>query len=227
LKLSTLIKWYRETFRKLAKWGRNKEESLKRMERDSIADEDALARNGPRLVEFIKNRRFQGAGSSTAGNDLVWIGVVLRAAKNVDRKPVRPEIVDEAREACRELRLIGKSTGAPDDRLTLSWVPWTAIFNFVTSVPTFQCLISGISPSLRAAAKMKYAACCGKTTTRRLVRGWCAMPNIPNIKTAIIADFDTPRRVGISFNGNRSPMRGFFPTNPGVFVRPSPEAINC
>jgi hypothetical protein len=39
----------------------------------------------------------------------VWIGVVLRAAKNVDRKPVHPEIVDEARDACRELRLIGKS----------------------------------------------------------------------------------------------------------------------
>jgi integrase len=109
LKLSVLIKWYRETFRKLAKWGRNKEESLKRLERDPLGDEDALTLDGPRLVEFIKNRRLQGAGPSTAGNDLVWIGVVLRAAKNVDRKPVRPEIVDEARETCRELRLIGKS----------------------------------------------------------------------------------------------------------------------
>jgi hypothetical protein len=89
--------------------GRNKEESLKRLERDPIGDEDALTLDGPRLVEFIKNRRLQGAGPSTAGNDLVWIGVVLRAAKNVDRKPVHPEIVDEAREACRELRLIGKS----------------------------------------------------------------------------------------------------------------------
>jgi hypothetical protein len=86
-KLSVLIKWYRETFRKLG----------------------AHPRRPPWLVEFIKNRRLQGAGPSTAGNDLVWIGVVLRAAKNVDRKPVRPEIVDEARETCRELRLISKS----------------------------------------------------------------------------------------------------------------------
>jgi integrase len=109
LKLSALIKWYRESFRKLAKWGRNKEESLKRLERDPIGDEDALTLDGPRLVQFIKTRRTQGAGPSTAGNDLVWIGVVLRAAKSVDRQAVRPEIVDGAREACRELRLIGKS----------------------------------------------------------------------------------------------------------------------
>jgi len=109
LKLSAIIKWYRETFRKLANWGRHKEESLKRLERDPIGDEVAIALDGPRLVEFIKTRRLQGAGPSTAGNDLVWIGVVLRAAKNVDRKPVNPEIVDEAQETCRELRLIAKS----------------------------------------------------------------------------------------------------------------------
>ena len=60
-------------------------------------------------MQFIKTRRAQGAGPSTAGNDLVWIGVVLRVAKSVDRKPVHPEIVDDARDACRELRLIGKS----------------------------------------------------------------------------------------------------------------------
>ena len=33
LMLSSLIKWYREIFRPLANWGRNKEESLKRLER--------------------------------------------------------------------------------------------------------------------------------------------------------------------------------------------------
>jgi hypothetical protein len=35
--LSALIKWYRESFRDHAKWGRNKEESLKRLEKDPIA----------------------------------------------------------------------------------------------------------------------------------------------------------------------------------------------
>jgi len=79
------------------------------LERDPIGDADALTLDGPRLVQFIQTRRHHGAGPSTAGNDLIWIGVVLRAAKNVDRKPIRPEVVNEARATCRELRLIGKS----------------------------------------------------------------------------------------------------------------------
>jgi integrase len=37
------------------------------------------------------------------------MGVVLRAAKSVRELPVRPEIVQEARNACAELRLIGKA----------------------------------------------------------------------------------------------------------------------
>jgi integrase len=45
----------------------------------------------------------------TVANDLTWIGVVLRAAKSVKGIPVRPEVVDEAGTACRELRLVGKS----------------------------------------------------------------------------------------------------------------------
>ena len=45
----------------------------------------------------------------TVSNDLTWIGVVLRAEKGVRGLPVHPEVVEEARSACRELRLIGKS----------------------------------------------------------------------------------------------------------------------
>jgi integrase len=41
--------------------------------------------------------------------DLVFIGVVLRAAKSARSVPVQPTIVEEARTACRELRLIAKS----------------------------------------------------------------------------------------------------------------------
>jgi len=60
--------------------------------KDPIGGEDALTLDGPRLVEFIKRRRIGGAGPSTAGNELTWIGVVLRAAKNVDRKPSLPRL---------------------------------------------------------------------------------------------------------------------------------------
>jgi integrase len=37
------------------------------------------------------------------------MGVVLRAAKSVRELPVRPDIIQEARNACAELRLIGKA----------------------------------------------------------------------------------------------------------------------
>jgi integrase len=39
----------------------------------------------------------------------IWAGVVLRAAKSVRELPVWPEIVQGVRNACAELRLIGKA----------------------------------------------------------------------------------------------------------------------
>ena len=57
----------------------------------------------------MRSRRAKGSGPATVANDLIWTGVVLRAAKNVKGLPVRPEIVQEAREACAELRLTGKA----------------------------------------------------------------------------------------------------------------------
>jgi integrase len=79
------------------------------LERDPLGREDALKLSTQRLVEFVQARRTQGAGPSTAGNDLIWIGVVLRAAKSIKQLPVPLQAVDEAQIACRELKLIGKS----------------------------------------------------------------------------------------------------------------------
>ena len=42
-------------------------------------------------------------------NDLIWIGVVLRAASSVRELSVRPQVAQEAGEACGTLRLIGKA----------------------------------------------------------------------------------------------------------------------
>ena len=61
------------------------------------------------LIDHVRSRRSTGAGPATVSNDLTRIGVVLRAARSVDALPVNPTIVEEARTACRELRLIGKS----------------------------------------------------------------------------------------------------------------------
>lgn len=57
----------------------------------------------------MRNRRADGTGPSTVLNDLVWIGVVLRAARSVREMPINPDIVREARNACRELRLISRA----------------------------------------------------------------------------------------------------------------------
>ena len=35
------------------------------------------------LIDHVRSRRAKGAGPATVANDLIWIGVVLRAAKNV------------------------------------------------------------------------------------------------------------------------------------------------
>lgn len=107
--LNTLIDWYIKTFQKIANWQRTKQTTLQFLERHEIGHKDARHLTSADLIEHVQKRREQGAGPATVGNDLTWIGVVLRAAKGVTRLPLCPEIVQEARAACRELRLISKS----------------------------------------------------------------------------------------------------------------------
>lgn len=108
-KLSKLIRWYIENFQHISKWERSKQSQLQFLEKHPIGDTDAVFLESATLVDHIRARRAKGAGPMTVSNDLTWIGVVLRAAKSVKGIAVRPEVVDEARTACRELRLIGKS----------------------------------------------------------------------------------------------------------------------
>jgi len=107
--LASLIRWYIETFERISQWRRTKQTHLEFLERHAIGRANALALTSSQLVRHIQSRRADGAGLATASNDLTWIGVVLRAAKSVEGVTVRPQIVQEARIACREFRLIGKS----------------------------------------------------------------------------------------------------------------------
>jgi integrase len=107
--LKDLIRWYIDTFQKISKWERTKQAQLLFLAKHPTAERNALALTTQSLIEHVRMRRASGAGPATVGNDLTWIGVVLRAAKSVRALPVRPEIVQEARTACRELRLVGKS----------------------------------------------------------------------------------------------------------------------
>jgi hypothetical protein len=96
-------------FRQIANWQRTKQMTLEFLERHVIGESNALQLTTAILIDHIRNRRAGGAGPATPGNDLTWIGCVLKAAKSVQGLPVAPRIVEEARTACRELRLIGKA----------------------------------------------------------------------------------------------------------------------
>jgi integrase len=106
--LARLIRWYIDTFESVSKWQRSKQTHLEFLERHRIGKSNSFALTTAILVDHVRGRRAEGAGAATVANDLTWLGVVLRAAKSVKGLPVRPEIVDEARTACRELRLVGK-----------------------------------------------------------------------------------------------------------------------
>jgi integrase len=107
--LAELIRWYIETFATISKWQRSKQTHLEFLERHALGKSDALNLTSAMLIDHARSRRAKGAGPATVANDLIWIGVVLRAARSVKELPVRPEIVKEARDACAELRLTGKA----------------------------------------------------------------------------------------------------------------------
>lgn len=107
--LKKIIRWYITNFKSIANWGRTKQTTLEYLERHAIGDEDCRELTTAKLTQHIQQRRNEGAGPATVANDLVWIGVVLRAAKSAEGLRVHPENVREAQIACRELRLIGKS----------------------------------------------------------------------------------------------------------------------
>ncbi len=107
--LGELIRWYIDTFETISKWQRSKQSHLEFLERHALGRMNALHLTAAALINHVRARRAGGAGPATVMNDLIWIGVVLRAAKNVKEIPLRPEIAQEARSACGELRLISKS----------------------------------------------------------------------------------------------------------------------
>jgi integrase len=107
--LRELIRWYIDTFQSISKWQRSKQTHLEFLERHRFSKVSAVTLSTELLIDHVRSRRADGAGPATVMNDLVWIGVVLRAARSVKGFPVNPQIVLDARNACRELRLTAKS----------------------------------------------------------------------------------------------------------------------
>jgi integrase len=106
--LAELIRWYIDTFESISRWQRSKQTHLEFLERHALGKSNAITLTSADLIRHVQSRREAGAGPATVINDLIWIGVVLRAARSDRELPVSPEIVQQARSACAELRLIGK-----------------------------------------------------------------------------------------------------------------------
>lgn len=107
--LAELIRWYIDTFETISRWQRSKQTHLEFLERHALGKTIAHTLTSADLIRHVQSRRTGGAGPATVINDLIWIGVVLRAAKSVRELPVSPEVVEQAKAACGELRLIGKA----------------------------------------------------------------------------------------------------------------------
>lgn len=107
--LTSLIKWYRETVGPTAKWGRTKAYDLVRLEGCAIAQRVATEITVQDYIEHVMTRRQEGAGGATVGNDLVWIGQVLRSARAGFNLPLRLDVLLDARHELRQRKVIRKS----------------------------------------------------------------------------------------------------------------------
>jgi hypothetical protein len=80
--IAELIRWYIDTFETISKWQRNKQAHFEFLERHALGKFNALALSSAELIDHVRSRRAKGAGPATVAN-LIWIGVVLRAARSV------------------------------------------------------------------------------------------------------------------------------------------------
>lgn len=84
-------------FETISKWQRSKQSHLQFLAQHTIGKSNVFELTAPALIKHVRARRADGAGLATVINDLVGIGVVLRAAESVRDLPLRPEAVQEAR----------------------------------------------------------------------------------------------------------------------------------
>src|SRR5437879_494675 len=81
--LAELIRWYINTFETISQWQRSKQTHLEFLERHALGKSNALTLTSAALIDHVRSRRAKGAGAATVANDLIWTGVVLRAARSV------------------------------------------------------------------------------------------------------------------------------------------------
>jgi hypothetical protein len=209
--LAELIRWYIDTFETISRWQRSKQTHLEFLERHALGKTNALTLTSADLIRHVQSRRADGAGPATVINDLIWIGVVLRAAKSVRELPVSPEIVQQARSACGELRPIGK----PRKR---------------TRRPTADELVrlrEHFKGRDRRVGSRKSADSNGATTMRPHAPAWSGTPSTRLARTGIIGDSNIRPRPGRLSPLNSRRASGFFLMTPRASAPHSREPVTC
>lgn len=115
--LGDMVAWYEGREREGEPWGRTKKADLARLKLGPLKDKRADTLTRADFIAYIDGRRDGGAGPATAGNDLIWLRQVFRAASVVLHAPVPLQSLDDAAEYLRGERTIAKPKRR-DRRLT-------------------------------------------------------------------------------------------------------------
>lgn len=89
-------------------FGRTKREHIRQLIGMPLAAEPALGITSARFIQHIQWRRGQWAGPATISNDLVWLRIALRYARDAWGWPIDLEQLETAARTARASRQIGK-----------------------------------------------------------------------------------------------------------------------
>jgi len=110
LSVGDVLAWYRDEYQRVKPFGRTKLDAISQLiNRDALADLDALSLTSGQLVRHAFARAGEGTGPSTVNNDFVWLRVALRAHRIGNDSAVDERVVDDAALLCRKEKLIAKS----------------------------------------------------------------------------------------------------------------------
>ena len=107
--LGELVGWYEGRERPDQPWGRSKRADLARLKAGTLKDRKVEDLARPDFIAYVEARRAAGAGPATAGNDIIWLRSVFKAAAAVLGTPVPVAALDEAAEYLRSARVVAKS----------------------------------------------------------------------------------------------------------------------
>lgn len=106
--VAEMVTWYEARERPAEPWGRTKRTDLKRIREGGLAGKRVDLLTKQDFIAYVEGRRDAGAGPATAGNDLIWLRAIFKAAAAVLGVPVPMAALDESAEFLRGIRAIAK-----------------------------------------------------------------------------------------------------------------------